>query len=371
MKGFMKSKVVLALIMLVMLAAVVAIPLSGKTMHYASANVSSYPANIEHDQTGYGIYEQGNLTNPNISGVGVNMNWAAVEPQQGVFNWAPLDNEMAAWASNGKKFIPVIRYASNGKEKSCSQSGQFLPQWEIPRIPTFCTSEHNILPDYFDSTFQSDLLAYINAIAQHIGASPYKNNLEYERIGVGVEGEGYPCTSCSASDLKQLTAWGYSVSNWAAWQKQMLASFQSIFSPVTSAPLIYPLGDNDKDPTTNQPVSQEVGYWAAANSIGVGQEGLQNTSGYQNGEAVKIAKYVRTHYPSAYIQFQTNHQITGTKSGTIEMQGDITIANSAGAFTIEWYGPDTVNASFQPYFQQWQQMVDCRYGGNNCPTPTP
>ncbi|HLX55774.1 MAG TPA: hypothetical protein VKR83_01995 [Ktedonobacteraceae bacterium] len=295
------------------------------------------------------------------------MNWAAVEPQQGTFNWAPLDKEIAAWASNSKKFILVIRYASNGKRTSCTQSSQFLPQWEIPRIPTFCTSVHNILPDYFNSTFQSDLLGYVSAIAQHIGASPYKNNLEYARIGVGVEGEGYPCTSCSASDMKQLTAWGYSVSNWAAWQKQMLTSFQSLFSPVTSAPLIYPLGDNDTDPATNQPVSQEVGYWAAANGIGVGQEGLHNTTNYQNGETVRIARYVRTHYPSAYIQFQTDNQITGTNGGTTEVQGDINIANSAGAFTIEWYGPDTVNPSFQPYFQHWQQMVDCTYGGNNCP----
>ncbi|HLX55775.1 MAG TPA: hypothetical protein VKR83_02000 [Ktedonobacteraceae bacterium] len=49
MKGLLKSKIVLTLTVLVTLTAALTIPLSGKAAHNASANVSSYPANIEHD----------------------------------------------------------------------------------------------------------------------------------------------------------------------------------------------------------------------------------------------------------------------------------------------------------------------------------
>lgn len=370
MKGFMKSKLALALVALILLATAIAIPLSGLNMHSASANDSTYPANIEYDHnTPYGWYEQSNLTNPNINAVDINMNWSDVEPQQGTFNWAPADQEMADWSSHGKKFTLIIRYVHELKQKACSNGNQWMPDWELARIPNFCSSGGEYVPDYFDATFQSDLQAYVTAIAQHVAASPYISSLEFVRIGVGMAGESLPCVNCNAADMQQLVNWGYSITTWAQWQKAMLTSYTNIFSSagLSSTPLIYPLGDNDVDPSTNQTVSHEVGYWAAAQGFGVGQEGLHNASTYANGAAVKIAQYVRKNYPTAYIQFQT----VSTVANASDVQGDVAIANGAGAFSIEWYNTDSINPTYQPYFQQWQQMVDCTNEGDNCPTPTP
>src|SRR5205085_7651508 len=121
MKGHLKSKLVLPLVALVLLAIAVAIPLSSTAPHSARASGSSYPANIEYDHnTAYGWYEQSNLTNPNIGAVDINMNWAEVEPQQDSFNWAPADQEMADWSSHGKKFTLIIRYVHELKQKSCN-----------------------------------------------------------------------------------------------------------------------------------------------------------------------------------------------------------------------------------------------------------
>ncbi|HEV7235916.1 MAG TPA: hypothetical protein VGN15_07035, partial [Ktedonobacteraceae bacterium] len=185
MKGFMKSKLALALVALILLATAIAIPLSGTTMHPASANGSTYPANIEYDHnTPYGWYEQSNLTNPNISAVDINMNWSDVEPQQGAFNWAPADQEMADWSSHGKKFTLIIRYVHELAQKSCNNGNQWMPAWELARIPNFCSAGGEYVPDYFDTTFQSDLQAYVAAIAQHVAASPYISSLEFVRIGV-------------------------------------------------------------------------------------------------------------------------------------------------------------------------------------------
>src|SRR5947209_4881371 len=321
MKGFMKTKPARSLVALIMLAAAVTIPLVGTIRHSTSANGSSYPANIEYDHnTAYGGYEQSNLTNPNIGAVDINMNWAEVEPQQDSFNWAPADQEMADWSSHGKKFTLIIRYVHELKQKSCNNGNQWMPAWELARIPNFCSTGGEYIPDYFDATFQSDLQAYVTAIAQHVAASQYTSSLEFVRIGVGMAGESLPCVNCSSADMQQLVNWGYSITAWVQWQEAMLTSYKNIFSSaaLSSIPLIYPLGDNDTDPATQQTVSHEVGYWAAAQGFGVGQEGLHSSSGYANGAAVKIAQYVRKNYPSAYIQFQT----VSTASSASEVQGD-------------------------------------------------
>lgn len=324
------------------------------------AQASRFPANFEHDQTGYGVYETRSLTNPAIGGVGINMNWADVEPQRGAFNWRPADDEIAAWVAAGKTFDLLVRYASDFSGKSCSETIQYLPAWETARVPTLCSSAGDLLPDYFDPTFEADLEGYLSAVVQHLAESHHAGRLVYVRVGLGVAGEGYPCIACTSADVERLTAWGDSPATWAAWQEQMLTAFQRILSPVSAAPLIYPLGENTIDPATRQPVSQEVAYWAAAHGIGVGQQGLTAAPAYARGEAVQIAQYIHSQYPGAYIEFQTNHQITQASPNPAEVAGDIAIATSAYASSIEWYGPDTFVSAYQSLFGQWQQLVTAR-----------
>lgn len=326
-------------------------PVSGSPSVSYPTNI---PANIEIDNTGYGVYEQSDLTNPNVQGVVVEMNWADVEPQQGQFNWGPADRQIAAWAAHGKKFVIVVRYVHEPFKGGCtSQQGQYLPAWEVARIPHFCSATGSIVPDYFNATFKSDLLAYVNAISQHISSGSYKQDLVYVRIGVGMGGEGYPCIQCDATNIAQLTSWGFSFANWENWQEEMLTAYKAAFPGV---PIIYPLGYNKMNPATGQPVDQDVAYWAAAHGMGVGQEGLSDNPRYANGSIVKMCAYIRSHYPSAYIQLTPVHQVTQLS----QVQGDIAIAQKAGAFTIEWFPVDTTTSSFQPALQQWKQNVATR-----------
>jgi hypothetical protein len=98
------------------------------------------PANIEYDGNNpspYGLYEQSNLTNPNISGVDVVMDWTDVEPQQGVLNSAPADNEIAAWAKAGKKFTVIIRYIREHKTNPDCSAKQFLPHGKLREFQRF------------------------------------------------------------------------------------------------------------------------------------------------------------------------------------------------------------------------------------------
>lgn len=245
-KETLKSKLALTLVALFMLAAAITIPLVGRPQHPASATTSIYPANIEYDHnTPYGWYEQSNLTNPTIGAVDINMNWSEVEPQQNSFNWAPADQEMADWSSHGKKFTLILRYVHELKQKSCSNGNQWMPAWELAHIPNFCSAGGEYIPDYFDATFQSDLQAYVTAVAQHMAASPYISSLQFVRIGVGMAGESLPCVNCSSVDMQQLANWGYSITAWAQWQQTMLTSYKTIFATagLSSIPLVYALGD--------------------------------------------------------------------------------------------------------------------------------
>ena len=327
-----------------------------------STPLTSYPANIDFETGGYGMYHHAALTNPTIGGVDINLNWVAVEPQQGKFQFGPLDKEIADWASHGKKYTLIVRYVSEEGTTTGDCSGtQFMPAWEIARIPHFCDRDlGTIIPDYFDPTFQSDVQAFVKAIADHVAQSRYKDQLSYARVGVGLAGEGFFLTYQQAhfdTYKTKLVSWGYSPTAWKIWQEQMMSYYKSVF-PYTT--VIYPIVQLDTDPTTNMPVQMEVAYWAAAQGIGVGEQGLVPNYPSNYAEIKTILTYIQSNYPNTYIQFQTVSDVSGEDA----IQGDIQTAYQLGARSIEWYGKDAVNQSYQSDFQQWQQMVDKKYGTN-------
>jgi hypothetical protein len=320
-----------------------------------AAGTSYYPANIDYEGiVNYGNYNPAALADPNIGAVDISMNWSQVEPQQGHFNWGPADRVMAAWSAKGKKFTLIIRYIKEGENKiSCNSTQQFLPQWEITRIKTFCDSDLGILiPDYFGPRFKADLKAYVQAIANHIAHSPYKKNLLYVRAAVGMGGEGFPYFRKGdylTVDKPLLARLGYTPTAWAAWQREMMSAYRQEFSYTT---IIYPLNGLDTDPATGLPVQVENAWWAAAQGMGVGQQGLASTTNYP------LFQQLRAKYPKMYIQFQTIWSV-GNTAGIL---GDVQAAKKNGADFIEWYTSDAVNSANQSIFAQWQQYATSTFG---------
>lgn len=311
-------------------------------------------ANIDYEGfTSYGTYNPAALNNANIGAVDINMNWAQIEPQQGIFNFAPADQEAAAWAAKGKSYNLIVRYINEGSPSTDCSRAQLLPAWEISRIPHFCdVDKGTLIPDYFDLTFKQDLKSYVNAIADHFAKSPVQNRLLYVRIGVGEGGEGFPYMASGdyAVDRQQLISYGYSPSAWAVWQEEMMTSYQEAFSYAT---VIYPLNGLDTDPMVGKPVQVEVAAWAASQGMGLGQQGLEP------GSDTFILQSLRAQYPKMYIQYQTISAIGG---GAPEVQADIQAADKNGAYFIEWYVQDAINPAYQAIFAQWQHMVDSKYG---------
>lgn len=335
------------------------------TRPHAAGNTSLYPANIELDgNNSYGTWNQTALNSAQVGATDIRLDWIDVEPQQGQFNWQPLDNEIAAWASRGKKYVLVVRFIHESFSGTCTTNPQYLPSWELQKLQAanlvFCSNGGAYIPDYFSQTFQNDFFAYLSAIKQHIGATQYASQLLYIRVGLGAGGEGYPCLGCSLNDTNQLASWGFSQTAWKNWQQMMFSHYIQIFSPMI---LIYPLGYNTPDPQTQQPIDQELAFYALQQGMGIGQEGLSPKPGYLN--EINFFAQMRKQFPNAYLQLGTIFAVHAnatppTCDDSCVVQTDIQRANTAGAFSIEWYPQDAGNALFQNYFSTWQQLVNAR-----------
>jgi hypothetical protein len=313
------------------------------------------PADLDYASGGYGRYSATALSDPHIDGVIINMNWSNVERTQGNYDWAPLNNELAAWSNAGKHVSIAVRFAT---EVGGGTTRSMLPGWEQARIPTFLdTIQNAVIPDYFNATFQSDWKAFVGALGAQLQASPYKGAISYVRIATGLGGESWPVMPKSYSaDMPQLTAWGYTPAAWEAWQKSMLSYYYSVLP--SGVHDVYSIARLDTDPNTGNPIELDVAKWATANfGFGIGQEAIPSGS-YGSGPGYAdintICDWVHANYPNAYIQFQT----AGPLSSTSEESGIISNAEAHWARSIEWYESGITNSAYQPGFDAFQNWVN-------------
>jgi hypothetical protein len=342
------------------------------------------PANIEYDQSGYGAYNAAALINPRIGAVDVNLNWYRVEPQPGIYNFGPADQEVAAWAKHGKKVTLELRFQHerNAPAAGCASDG-WLPTWEAARIPVLC--EHlggsiaTVIPDYFNDVFQLDWRSYVATVATHFADGPYRSDVTYVRVALGLGAESFPLEPCydpatqrcSAwayrHAIRTLQAWGYSASTWLVWQERMLASYQSDFADTT---VIYPVNQMlfpatsplNVNPATGDQVDVDVARWAAAHGIGIGQEGLDGLYHNDFANFNEIAAYVHGHYPSTAIEFQTANALRVNATATCGVaclaRRDVLAAEHYHARYIEWWSADDLRPVVQRDLAQWQRFVD-------------
>jgi len=336
--------------------------LAGTRAPRVLSNPAGYPANMDYASGGYGKWSTAALADPGIGGVTINLYWRQVEPRRGSYNWGPLDTEMAAWAQAGKRVALIARFAN---EKGGGCPGGYLPSWEIARIPTFCDTDLNsTIPDYFSARFQSDWKAFIQALGNHLAASPYRKAVAYVRAGTGLGGESFYLMYGRAGntdfvhDKQKLVAWGYSPQAWEAFQENLLAFYKRAL-PYQD---IYVVDKLDVNPTTGTPVQVEVAHWAAAHGQGVGEECLPAGSfSHDYADMNQITAWVHKNYPNAYIQFQT----CGVMSGPAEVAGVISDAKSHWARSIEWYEKGITTSSYLSEYVAYQGWVNRTFQGGS------
>jgi hypothetical protein len=303
-------------------------------------------------------------SNPALVGADIEIRWSWLEPNAPVngmhtYDWAPFDDLIARWHAAGKRVMLLVHYiAYTG---SCSGE-QEMPTWELARVPHTCDQQNGVvLPDYFDPTFVADLQGFVRAIGAHYAASPYKADIAYVRIGVGVGGEAFPVKTGPNDEQAwaQLQSWRYTPYVWRDWIESRLGDYRAAF-PWTL--VIAPVNnqfftDPQPDPTTGQArltLQAEIAYWAAAHGYGIGQQGL--APGYNYAGIRDICRYVLAHWPSTFIQFQT----TSSVHDAATINEDIQTARCYGGKVIEWYAKPANDPALIPAIQRFNDLATGR-----------
>ncbi len=304
------------------------------------------------------------VSNAALVGADVEIRWSWLEPNAPAngthqYDWAQFDDIIARWHAAGKRVMLLVHYTDY--TGSCS-SQQEMPAWEIARIQHVCDSAYGVVtPNYFDPTFITDLRTFVHAIGDHYAASPYKGDIAYVRIGVGVGGEAFP-NKTGPNDQptwSQMQSWGYTPYTWREWIEDRLSDYKSMF-PWTR--VIAPVNnqfftDPQPDPTTGLTgltLQMEIAYWAASRGFGIGQQGL--APGYNYAGIRDICRYVRAHWPGTFIQFQTT---SGTRDADT-INGDIQTAFCYGGTVIEWYAKPANDPAFASAYEHFNDLVTGR-----------
>jgi hypothetical protein len=324
-----------------------------------------------------GQFTTAGLTTSGIQGDDVVITWNWLEPDAPVngvhqYNWAPFDSQIAQWHQAGKRVMLLVRYVGTQGAAAPGCAGpQLMPDWELARIPHTCGMAGEVLPNYFDPTFIADLDGFVAAIGAHYAQSQDKSAIAYARIATGVGGE----ETAVKGDwrdwpaFQQMAQWGYTPYAWRNWVEARLSSYHQSLPWTTvlnaidvivdsanncsaSGPCHF--SDSKADPTSGQTgltIQAQIAYWAAAHGLGIGQQGL--APGYDTGGIREITAYVVAHWPSTFIEFQTDK----TENDLGSVQGNIQTAYCYGGKTIEWYPNVATNAAYQQAFAHWDQYV--------------
>jgi hypothetical protein len=166
--------------------AVLVNPAMGWVLHYYNNNLAKYGGRLAPSDT-LDDY-------PGLSVIYLRLHWSALEPEEGVINWAILDTPAQRWIAKGKQIALRI---------SCSETGyNATPEWVreagakayrfAPRQGIQPEGEH-WEPDFDDPIFLAKLDAFLAALAARYDGSP---EVAFIDVGsFGVWGEGHTSSS--------------------------------------------------------------------------------------------------------------------------------------------------------------------------------
>lgn len=171
------------------------------------------------------------VDNAALSGGVVIQYWSEIEPAEGQFNWAPLDQDIAQWTSHGKKVVVRIPFSS-----SFDPTHSATPQWVYNLgVPSVTEVDGSIHPQYWNPTFLAKLHDFIAAFGARYDGNP---NIVYVNAAVGNDGETIVDANGAHSHTSQNTTnrlqlWqnvGYSDAVWWNTIQQILGFYKSAFT---------------------------------------------------------------------------------------------------------------------------------------------
>ncbi len=222
------------------------------------APASSVPPGI------YGFYDwqhRDPRTYP-LDGGHVTVQWKLLNPAQGRYDWAWLDNYLATdWRLGKRDGVGIDPH------DSLSAGGIGVPGWVVARQPSAAvTCAGEPIPNYLDPVFREEYARFIAAFA---AAFDGDERLAFIEIGVGLFGETQPAEEVHDPCL---LAAGLTSQAWVAYGQWVIDQYVAAFS---RTPLLLEFAPRYLSPCERRTLTD----YAAARGVGLQHSGLTPDGG--------------------------------------------------------------------------------------------
>jgi hypothetical protein len=258
-----------------------------------------------------------------------------------------------------------------------------------------------IIPEYWNEKFIRLWMSFVDQVAAHF--APEASDIATVLAPVGLSDEATAITGPDSKpikeDVRHLQNWGYSPPLWEAWQEDMLAYYQDLFSSssYSSTPpwVLYSVDQQDKctgvaqEPIppfpprtvncTGKGVEVDVAEWAVDHGFGLAQNSLDpswiwrdpDQSDPPPGDVNTIFDDALNVTPRPFIELQPfqalstwcnlavasgNPKCGSNPNAFVSVEEDVSYARSHGISAIDWYEADLVNPKLAPAIDLWRQL---------------
>lgn len=307
----------------------------------------------------YPAIQQYLVNNPTVSGADIFIEWSAVDkgpsanPQ---YDWSSVDADMQPWVAAGKTVNFIVWAVGDGGQN------HFTPSYVLSTVNTVScdNGDKGPYPVYWQANYMTAYQKFMAAVVAQYGSDP---SVGYIRFGIGQGGE------TSITCIPEFTSdYGLSASVWENYIFKMVDYEASLHSPkqIVVAANSLPFG------TTPYEVADAVSAHAAADGIGFGNQGLQetditnyNSGGVCNGDwcgnfnkfAGQVPLYLQTLYAS------TPSGVANVQPGTVGSLVDLVpFAITRHTQILELFYQDWLTAydpnmpGYAEYHTAYQQM---------------
>ncbi len=178
-----------------------------------------------------GVYEfagnnsSNDATNADLAGVVLTYYWSQIEPQDGVFDWSLITDQMAPWIAAHKKII--LRISTSGAPSwDPPYSSDGTPAWVYTDGARSIVDNGETIPVYWDQAYLSDYESFVQAFAAEFDGN---RSLAFIEPGIGMGGETIPEQNASAAGITAWEADGYTDSLWLSTIETIGSFFEDSF----------------------------------------------------------------------------------------------------------------------------------------------
>lgn len=301
------------------------------------------------------------LTNRYVDGIVLQYSWAVIEPRDAVFNWKPVDSQIAQAEASGKKIALSVTAGYQSPSWLYAEGAEgFQFVWDKPSWgPPPCSVQ--TIPVPWDPIFLARWTAFVQAFGARYGSNPAVSNVKVTGLNsktseislplsVNAPINGGQCTSFN--DVADWQAVGYTRTKVeAAWQ-QIANSYQASFPDKQfTAELVpgFPPIDDDGNIIPRATADYQVSADIISN--GIADYGLQFV-GQNNGLS---ATWIWPTLVSVSGQIDTGYQMVGVMGNNL--QAAVTLAVQSNAKFLEIYTTDILNPKLQSVLASAHQSL--------------